>query len=80
MPSNDEWQDWLFEIKKQALKEGITQSTSDSSTSNNVLTYSRNASTMPLATSGAKAPFSCYSAGNFILYFAKIFSRMLKCI
>ena len=27
MPSNDEWQNWLSEIKKEALKEGISQNT-----------------------------------------------------
>ena len=29
MPSNDEWQNWLSEIKKEALKEGISQNTID---------------------------------------------------
>ena len=29
MPSNEEWQDWLSEIKKEALKEGISQNTID---------------------------------------------------
>ena len=27
MPTNDEWQKWLSEIKKEALKEGISQNT-----------------------------------------------------
>ena len=29
MPSNDEWQLWLSEIKKEALKEGISQNIID---------------------------------------------------
>ena len=29
MPSNEEWQVWLTEIKKEALKEGISQNTID---------------------------------------------------
>ena len=29
MPTNDEWQGWLSEIKKEALKEGISQNTID---------------------------------------------------
>ena len=29
MPSNEEWQDWLSELKKEALKEGISQNTID---------------------------------------------------
>ena len=29
MPSKDEWQEWLTEIKKEALKEGISQNTID---------------------------------------------------
>ena len=29
MPTNNEWQDWLSGIKKEALKEGISQSTID---------------------------------------------------
>ena len=29
MPTKDEWQKWLSEIKKEALKEGISQNTID---------------------------------------------------
>ena len=34
MPSNEEWQYWLSDIKKEALKEGVSQNTIDTELSN----------------------------------------------